>query len=116
MDTNKNILEKANAAIVAGDHEGFLAYCADDTTWNFVGEQMLAGKQAVREWMNEAYKTPPRFTVSNLIGEGEFVVALGSIVVPGANGKEQMHSYCDVWRFENGKIKSLNAFVLKPID
>ncbi len=37
MENNKVILEKANAAIYLGDHEGFLAYCTDDTEWTFVG-------------------------------------------------------------------------------
>jgi len=113
MDSNKKILEKANAAIVTGDNEGFLDYCTDDTVWEFVGERKITGKEALREWMKEAYKEPPLFTVQELIADGDFVVALGSIVTD-SNGKEESHSYCDVWKFENGKIKSLKAFVIKP--
>jgi uncharacterized protein len=62
---NKSILEKANAAIMQGDNEGFLAFCTDDTTWTFVGERTLSGKDAVCEWMKESYKQPPKFMVTN---------------------------------------------------
>ncbi len=37
---NKQILEQANAAVIAGDYEGFLSYCTEDTEWNFIGEQV----------------------------------------------------------------------------
>ena len=58
-EANKLILEQANAAIAAGDFEGFLSFCTEDTTWTFVGDRTLAGKAAVREWMAAAYKEPP---------------------------------------------------------
>jgi uncharacterized protein len=111
---NKAILEKANAAIAAGDNEGFLSFCAEDTVWNFVGDRILQGKQAVREWMETAYTEPPKFIVENLIAEGDFVAALGKISVKGEDGAESLHLYCDVWRFRNGKMSELKAFVIKP--
>jgi uncharacterized protein (TIGR02246 family) len=77
---NKSILEKANAAIMQGDNEGFLTFCTDDTTWTFVGERTLSGKAAVRKWMKGSYKEPPKFTVTNMI-DGDFVAALGSIQI-----------------------------------
>ena len=36
-DSNKAILEQANAAVSQGDYEGFLAHCTDDVEWTFVG-------------------------------------------------------------------------------
>jgi uncharacterized protein len=113
---NKAVLEKANAAIVKGDNEGFLAHCTEDTEWTFVGEQTLVGKDAVREWMKESYKTPPQFMVTELIADGDFVVALGTIQLPDENGKIANHSYCDVWKFADGKMCGLQAFVLKSAD
>ena len=111
---NKTILQQANAAITAGDNEGFLAHCTEDTQWTFVGEQTLRGKQAVREWMKTAYQQPPRFRVEHLIAEDDFVTALGTITLPDANGEAVEHAYCDVWRFREGKLAELKAFVLKP--
>jgi uncharacterized protein (TIGR02246 family) len=104
---NKSILEKANAAIMQGDNEGFLAFCTDDTTWTFVGERTLSGKAAVREWMKESYKEPPRFTVTNMIADGDFVAALGSIQIKDEEGEEETHLYYDVWQFRGGLVAGL---------
>lgn len=110
---NKSVLEKANAAIRQGDNEGFLAFCTDDTQWTFVGERILSGKNAVREWMKEAYKEPPAFTVTNMIAEGDFVVALGIIKLKDEKGDEKNYLYSDVWRFRDGLLAELKAFVIE---
>jgi uncharacterized protein len=112
-EKNKAILEKGNAAITQGDNEGFLIFCADDTEWTFVGYQTLKGKEAVRQYMAATYIKPPKFTVSNLIAEGDFVTVLGAITLKDEEGKAVHHSYCDVWRFRDGKIVELKAFVIK---
>ncbi len=113
-DSNKTILQKANAALVAGDYEGFLSYCTDDTEWTFVGEQTLRGKAAVRKWMATAYKKPPIFLVKRLVAEDDFVTALGTITLPEKGGQAVDYAYCDVWRFRDGKMAELTAFVIKP--
>ena len=113
MTDHKNILTKANAAITKGDNEGFLSYCTEDTEWTFVGEQTLKGKEAVRQWMAKTYTEPPKFMVENLIAEGDFVTALGTITMKDEDGTASTYSYCDVWRFANGKMAALQAFVIK---
>lgn len=110
--TNKFILEKANAAITEGDYEGFLSHCTDDTEWIFVGDRTLEGKEAVRHWMAETYIEPPKFMVDHLIAENEFVVALGKITLKDGDGKETRSTYCDVWRFRGDKMCGLKAFVV----
>lgn len=75
--------------------------------------QDLRGKDAVRQWMAATYKEPPKFIVSNLIAEGDFVTALGNITMKDEDDKEAHYSYCDVWRFRNGKMVELIAFVIK---
>jgi len=112
--TNKEILQKANDAIIKGDNEGFLSFCTDDTEWNFVGDKTLRGKKAVRTWMAIDYKEPPKFKVANMVEEDDFVIALGDIMVKDKDGKESWHKYCDVWRFRDGKMAALKAFVIKP--
>jgi ketosteroid isomerase-like protein len=110
---NKAILEKANAAITAGDNEGFLSFCNEDTEWTFVGDKTLQGKEAVRQYMATAYLEPPKFMVQNLIAEGEFVTALGKISMKDEYGKTVDYTYCDVWRFRDGKMAELKAFVIE---
>ena len=114
---NKAVLEQANAAVTRGDHEGFLSFCTDDTLWTFVGDRVLRGKEAVRKWMEEAYRQgPPELTVDDLIAEGELVTAVGVVTTKGADGKAARHAYCDVWRFHGGKLAELRAFVIKQGD
>jgi predicted ester cyclase len=78
-ESNKQILERANAAVAADDYEEFLSYSTEDTEWNFIGERVLKGKEAVRRYMQETYIELPKFEVSKLISEDDFVVAVGKI-------------------------------------
>jgi ketosteroid isomerase-like protein len=110
---HKAILEKANAAVAEGDNEGFLSFCTDDTEWTFVGDKTLQGKEAVRQYMAIAYVEPPKFVVEQLIAEGEFLTAIGKISMKDENGKMVDYSYCDVWRFRDGKMAALKAFVIE---
>ncbi|MCG2612717.1 nuclear transport factor 2 family protein [Terrimonas sp. NA20] len=111
--SNKELLLKGNAAIANGDHEGFLALCTDNTLWNFLGDQVLEGKQAVREYMAATYLEPPIVTVDHLISEGDLLTAVGEITLKDKTGKATHYSYCDVWRFEHGKMAELKAFVVE---
>jgi uncharacterized protein len=112
-NTNKEILEKANAAIAEGDFEGFLTLCTEDTLWTFVGDRTLRGKAAVRRWMTATYKEPPKFNVHRMIAEGDSLAALGEITLKDEEGKTAQHAYCDVWRFRDGKMAELHAFVIE---
>lgn len=111
-ESHKEILKKANAAIAQGDYEGFLTFCTDDTQWTFVGERTLKGKEAVRQWMANTYKEPPEFDVHRLVAEGDFVIAIGEISLKNESGTSARHVYCDVWRFRDGRMAELQAFVI----
>ncbi len=108
----KLILQKANACISAGDQEGFLNFCTSDTSWTFVGDHTLKGIDEVRAYMSEAYKLPPRFEVTLMIEEGNYLTAIGKISLMNEDSKWTEYQYCDVWRFENGKLAELKAFVV----
>jgi ketosteroid isomerase-like protein len=110
---HKSTLQKANAAIQQRDIEGFLAHCTDDVQWTTVGGESLNGKQALRQWMTKAYRDPPEFTVTGLIAEGDTLVALGQIITENKDGVLTPHAYCDVWRFRDGKMAELRAFVIE---
>lgn len=110
---NKEILLKANALITQGKNEGFLDFCTEDVEWEFVGDKTLIGKEAVRTYMKTAYTEPPKFNVDNLISEGDFVAAIGKISMKNDSGKMTDYSYCDVWRFRDGRMAGLKAFVIE---
>lgn len=111
-ENNKAILEKANPLIAKGDNEGFLAFCTDDTVWTYVGGETLRGKEAVPRFLN-ASSEPSLFTADRLIADGDFLAALGDIAMKDEAGAWGPHAYCDVWRFRDGKMAELKAFVIK---
>jgi ketosteroid isomerase-like protein len=111
-EANKSTLEKANAAIVKRDFEGFLKFCTEDTEWTFVGERTLKGKDAVRKWMTETYRDAPNFEVHRMVAEADFVIAIGEIVLKDDKGEATRHEYCDVWRFRDGLMAELHAFIV----
>lgn len=112
-EKNKAILAAANAAVAEGNYAGFLAFCTDDTEWTFVGDKILKGKEAVRQWMATEYVEPPKNTVANIIAEGDFVTALGDITLKDEDGQATHYAYCDVWRLRGDKLAELRAFVIK---
>ncbi|MDF2551090.1 MAG: ketosteroid isomerase [Chryseobacterium sp.] len=110
---NTTILHTANEYVSKGDYESFLAYCSSDTKWVFVGERTLNGKEEVRAYMKEFYIEPPVFDVELAIEDGDFVTVTGSISLKNKTGKYEHFNYCDIWRFEDGKIAELKAFVIE---
>lgn len=113
MKNNKAILEKANASLKEGDNEGFLMHCTEDTAWIFVGDMTLRGKEAVRQYMAQAYATPPKFNMELMIEEGDYVTQMGSISLKDENGEMIDYLACDVLKFRDGKIAELKAFVIR---
>lgn len=47
------------------------------------------------------------------IAEGDFLTALGDIILKDEDGTATHYSYCDIWRFRGDKIVELRAFVIK---
>ncbi|MDR6487243.1 ketosteroid isomerase-like protein [Chryseobacterium vietnamense] len=107
------ILHTANEFVSNGDNESFLAYCTENTKWVFVGDRILNGKDEVRAYMKEFYQEPPVFNVEKSVEEGDYVMVTGEIRLKNKEGKYEHFDYCDIWRFENGKIAELKAFVIE---
>jgi uncharacterized protein len=112
-ERNKEIVEKVNASFAKGSAEDFLSNCADDIRWEIVGEKTVNGREAIREFMKEMNSEPPQFTVEDVIAEGDKVAAQGNMTMPDKDGNTVPYSFCDVYRFRDGKIVELNSFVIK---
>jgi uncharacterized protein len=109
---NKEIVAKVNAAFAEGSVEGFLSFCADDVAWTMVGDTTVKGKDALRQWMaSMGNMEPPKFTVTHVIAEGDFVMAHGDMIMKDKDGKVVPYAYCDIYRFQGDKIVELRAFV-----
>lgn len=107
------LLHEANEFVKKGDYESFLAYCTQDTQWVLIGDRILSGKEEVRDYMKEFYREPPVFSVDTTVEDGDFVAVTGEITLKDESGVNHHYDYCDVWRFENGKIAALKAYVIE---
>lgn len=112
-EKNMEIVAKVNAAFAEGSTEGFLSFCAEDVAWTMVGDKTVKGKEAIRQWMASMDSEPPKFTVANIIAEGDFVTTHGDMTMKDKDGKAVPYSYCDIYRFRGDKIVELRAFVIK---
>jgi ketosteroid isomerase-like protein len=110
---NKEIVAKVNAAFAEGSTEGFLSCCAEDVEWTMVGDKTVKGKAAIRKWLAEMGSEPPKFTVDNVIAEGDFVTAHGDMTMKDKEGRLVPYAYCDIYRFRDNKIVALSSFVIK---
>jgi ketosteroid isomerase-like protein len=110
---NKEIVGKVNTAFAENSIDGFLSFCTDDVEWTMVGDKTVKGKDAVRDWMGSmATSEPPKFTVQNVVAEGDFVICYGDMVMK-EEGKLTPYSYCDVYRFRGDTIAELRSYVVK---
>ena len=113
-EENKRIVKEVNDAFARNDMEGFLKYCADDVVWHMAGDRTVSGRDNIREWMQQMEgHGPPKFTVDEIIAEGDSAACRGEMTMAGPDGTENNYSYCDVYNFSGGKITKLSAYVVQ---
>ena len=112
-NTNKQIVEKVNASFADGKTEVFLEQCKPDIVWKMVGEETRTGVDTIRKFMaSMGDMEPPKFSAINVIGEGDFVAANGDMTMKNKDGKTESYSFCDIYRFDGGKIAELTSYVV----
>ena len=112
-ESKKQIVEKINKAFADNNPEEFLSNCTEDVVWTMVGEKTTNGKKAIREWMAQMKDMdPPKFTVDQIIAEGDSVACCGDMSMKDKDGKLGKYSYCDIYRFSDDKITELRSFVV----
>lgn len=109
---NKQAVERINESFARNDVDGFLASCAGEVTWTMVGERPLHGKDAIRDFMKSAPSEAPQFTVEQMIADGDFVACYGNMTMQD-KGERVPYSFCDVYRFRDGKVIELRSYVVK---
>jgi ketosteroid isomerase-like protein len=112
-NTNKQIVEKVNASFSNGETEVFLEQCKPDVVWKMVGEETRTGVDTIRKFMaSMGDMEPPKFSDINVIGDGDFVAANGDMTMKNKDGKTEAYSFCDIYRFDGGKIAELTSYVV----
>jgi ketosteroid isomerase-like protein len=112
--SNKEIVQKVNDAFADNKTGVFLSFCSDDVEWTMVGDKTFKGINAIKEFMSSMEgEEPPTFTVDEIIADGDSVACYGSMKMAGKDGKLADYSFCDIYRFNSGKIVKLQSFIVK---
>ena len=110
--SNKKVVETYIDGFNKSDHAQILSCLTDDVIWEMPGLFYLEGKKAFDgEIENDAFTGRPEVVVIRMVEEGNIVVAEGSVKSRFENGDLLDAMFCDLFHFENGKIKSLYVFL-----
>jgi len=110
---NKEVVNKIYEAFRGRDINKMLPYITDDFTWHINGELCASNnKEAIKQIEDERAAGTPVIDVKNMISENDLVIAEGDCECEmKEHGLVQVH-FCDVYRFENGKVKAIRAYVI----
>jgi ketosteroid isomerase-like protein len=91
-----------------------LSFCTEDFSWTMVGDSTVKGKDAVRKWMASMNPQPPRFTVQQVVAEGDSVITRGDLTMKDSkDGIVHTYQFCDIYRFRGDQVVDLTAFVIR---
>ena len=118
-DRNRQLIRGAFEALGRSDVRPLYALMRDDFVWIIEGQSRFSrgydGKESVkRDLLNplfEAFATPYRFTIDEIIGEGDRIVVLGRGEVRTKAGLDYNNSYCFVLRMADGRLVELREYL-----
>ena len=112
--SNKQVVETYIDGFNKSDHAQVLSCLTDDVIWEMPGLFYLVGKKEFDgEIENDAFVGRPEVVVLRMVEEGNIVVAEGSVKSRFKNGDLLDAMFCDLFHFENGKIKKLTGYLMQ---
>ncbi|MEX1136905.1 MAG: nuclear transport factor 2 family protein [Balneolales bacterium] len=114
MSKNKKTVEKYIDGFEKSDHEQILSCLTEDVIWLIPGMFRKSGKKEFdNEIENENFVGSPAIQVSRMTEENDVVIAEGNVKSKMKSGELLDASFCDVFEFENERIKQLTSFLMK---
>ncbi|HET9354123.1 MAG TPA: nuclear transport factor 2 family protein [Sphingomicrobium sp.] len=119
MESNKQLVRTAFEAMGRSDIGPLYALMTDDFAWAIEGQTRFSrrfeGKDKVKRQLLDplfdAFATPYRFTIDEMIGEGDRIVVLGRGEVRTKTGMDYNNSYCFVLRMADGRLVELREYL-----
>jgi ketosteroid isomerase-like protein len=86
----------------------------DDIEWNLVGNKVVKGKDAAIDFCSKMLTEMASsvLTNDNCIETENQIVIEGKCRYFDAEGKEAFVHYCDIYRFEKDKIKTITSYCI----
>lgn len=114
MGSSKAVVERYFEAFNRGDREGIVSLLAEDAVWEIPRTHLGSGRASGKDgFADEALKAPRGTvsTVSRLVGEGDVVVAEGTVTTSTPDGSPFRLLFCDVFVLRDGKIAQLTSYL-----
>ena len=113
MTANKKIVQQYMEGFMESNHEKVLECLTDNVIWKMPGHFDLSGKAAFdKEIENENFVGSPTIEIYRMVEEDEVVIAEGGVTSAKKDGGLLDAVFCDVFEFENGKIKQLTSYLM----
>ena len=109
--SNKKVVETYMEGFNTSDHAKILSCLSEDIIWDVQGAFHLQGKENFdKNIENDAFEGSPTITIIRLLEDGNIVVAEGTVTCKMKNGGLMDAVFCEIFHFENGKIKQLTTY------
>ena len=109
---NNQLLIKISEAFATGNLEFAGVYFADDVKWNILGENSIIGKEQVLEVSKMLQlESFPVITIKNIVAQGDYVVVESTGKAKTKKGKPYNQTYCDIFKFNEGKLKEITTYL-----
>jgi ketosteroid isomerase-like protein len=113
MSAQKKTIANYIQGFRESNHEKILACLTEDVVWEMPGIYKHIGKEEFdAEIENENFVGSPTIQIHKLVEEGNVVIAEGSVQGVMKNGNQLDAVFCDVFVFEDAKIKQLTSYLM----
>jgi len=111
MDTNNRLISEQFSQ---GKFKDVYPFFEDTIEWNIIGDQLIIGKESVIEFCNKMLVEMESsvLTNANILEAGNQIVIEGKCRYFNAKGEESFVNYCDIYCFENNKIKTITSYCI----
>ncbi|HEU5316035.1 MAG TPA: nuclear transport factor 2 family protein [Chloroflexota bacterium] len=114
MCSSRAAVERYFEAFNRADRAGILSVLTDDAVWDIPRTHLGSGRASGKDaFADEALKAPRGTvaTVSRLVGEGNVVVAEGTVTTSTPDGSPFTLLFCDVFVVRDGRIAQLTSYL-----
>lgn len=110
-------LKKISEEFSKGNFPATYSHFSDDIIWKFIGNKTIVGKEATIAFCNQMLSEMESLKLNNInvIGENNSIVIEGYCHFTNEEGKVATVEYCDVFCFEDGKIKTINSYLVSSV-
>ncbi len=114
MDTKQSENRKISEQFSQGNFSAAYEHFDDEVQWQIVSDSTMKGKASVIEFCEKMSVEMATATLknTNIIAAEDRVSIEGECDFTNDKGLAEKVKYCDVYRFENGKIKEITSYCI----